>query len=594
MNQSVPAPFPRPRTLDWLGGAASPHAAVRETRDPTLPAEGYRLHVDDEVDLAYADDAGRRYAHQTLGQLRGDPAGLPRCHVEDHPDLGVRGHMLDISRDRVPTRETLSRLVERLAGLRFNHLQLYTEHTFAYRDHEVVWRAASPMTPDDMRWLDDLCDSHGIELAANQNTFGHMERWLAHDAYRHRAETPDGWHRGDRVVGPTALAPTPDNAEFALSLVRELAATVRSRRVNIGCDEVWELGMGRSAAEVERRGRAAVFVEHLRRLAEPLLADGFDVQFWADMVQQAPADAAPLAAAGAIAAVWGYEAPGSLDPDELDLDALPEDVREAARRYFEAGGGAGFGARLAAFAESGLRTWVVPGTSGWNSFVGRHGNARGNVLDAADAALAHGAEGLLVTEWGDNGHQQPPFVTLPALAYAGGTAWCRATNGDLDDGELAAAVDRLLGDGAERIGGALVRLGRLADRLGLRQPNGTQFFYAAVSTGQSWRTERPEPDTHRDTLAEVDGAVEDLAAAAPTAVDGDLLLRETRQAAALARYGLRLLASLHAFDGAPSDAELDAELTALVAEQRECWLARSRPGGLEDSLARLRGRRDGG
>lgn len=51
--------------------------------------------------------------------------------------------MLDISRDRVPTRETLEWLVEVLAALGFNELQLYIEHTFAYSGHKEVWEGSS-------------------------------------------------------------------------------------------------------------------------------------------------------------------------------------------------------------------------------------------------------------------------------------------------------------------------------------------------------------------------------------------------------------------------------------------------------------------
>ena len=55
--------------------------------------------------------------------------------------------MLDISRDKVPTMPTLFALVDRLAEWKINQLQLYIEHTFAYRGHEEVWRNADPMTP---------------------------------------------------------------------------------------------------------------------------------------------------------------------------------------------------------------------------------------------------------------------------------------------------------------------------------------------------------------------------------------------------------------------------------------------------------------
>ena len=87
--------------------------------------------------------------------------------------------MLDVSRNRVPTRTTLARLVEVLDRCRFNQLQLYVEHTFAYAGHEDVWRDASPLTADDLRWLDDRCAEVGIELVANQNCFGHLAPWLA-------------------------------------------------------------------------------------------------------------------------------------------------------------------------------------------------------------------------------------------------------------------------------------------------------------------------------------------------------------------------------------------------------------------------------
>ncbi|MET7620141.1 hypothetical protein [Streptomyces sp. NPDC005408] len=81
------------------------------------------------------------------------------------------------------------------------------EHTFAFRDHREVWRDASPLTADDLCWLDARCAALGIELVPNQNTFGHMERFLAHPAYAHRAENPEGFVRGGVQQPPTTLAP---------------------------------------------------------------------------------------------------------------------------------------------------------------------------------------------------------------------------------------------------------------------------------------------------------------------------------------------------------------------------------------------------
>ena len=99
--------------------------------------------------------------------------------------------MLDISRDKVPTMATLFSLVDLLAELKINQLQLYTEHTFAYRNHPAVWAKASPMTGDEILQLDQYCRERFIELVPNQNSFGHMEQWLKLPQYRDLAEARD-------------------------------------------------------------------------------------------------------------------------------------------------------------------------------------------------------------------------------------------------------------------------------------------------------------------------------------------------------------------------------------------------------------------
>ena len=79
------------------------------------------------------------------------------------PVFERRCYMLDVSRDRVPTLETLAWLIGILGRLRFNELQLYIEHTFTYQGHEVVWRDASAYTPQDTRR--DRCSHRGLTIA---------------------------------------------------------------------------------------------------------------------------------------------------------------------------------------------------------------------------------------------------------------------------------------------------------------------------------------------------------------------------------------------------------------------------------------------
>ncbi len=574
--------LPRPRLLTFGGGEGAPSATAPEVRsDPTLGRDVFTLEIGGgAVRIRHGAGGARRYAEETVRQLRSQSgAMLPPLRIEDAPDFPVRGIMLDVSRDRVPTRETLARLVELMARLRLNHLELYTEHTFAYRGHETVWRDASPLHAEDVRWLDALCRAHDIELSANQNSFGHMGRWLQHAAYRERAEAPDGFRTKLGIsLPPGVLEPTEDNAAFALALCRELLSHHTSRRIHIGCDETFELGRGKSQAQVETRGRGRVYLDHLLRLLRPLQQDGCEVLFWGDILRHHPELVHELPKEGAIACAWHYEAPQS------DV-ALPDDLLALLAEFgIDRAGFAGFSAHVDAFARSGVPYWVCPGTSSWNSLIGRLPNARGNLLDAAEVGLARGASGYLITDWGDNGHMQPPSVSFPPLAYGAAVSWCLAANRELD---LAAALDRFVfEDEAHVLGAALETLGGLYAGTGKVGLNGSPLFTDLLQGGLLGSLGSADAAGTRRVIETLDATREALGRARPGCSDGALIVRELQQAARLARHGAFRIARAAGMP-CPPDPELRRDLGDTIAEQRACWALRARPGGLAESIARL-------
>lgn len=581
---------PEPRRVELLGGPGS-LAEIEWIADPSLPPQGYDLIVRETgATIRHADSLGRRYAQQTVARLAADPMVAAQCII-DHPDVLHRGFMLDISRDRVPTNDTLAWLVEVLAALRYNHLELYMEHTFAYAGHDAVWAGASALTPDDLRWLDGVCDEHGITLVANQNTFGHMERWLRHDAHRAKAECPDGAISpfGGRAIPPATLAPTARNAEFVVALVRELAAHIRSPMVNVGADEPFELGQGVSAPDVADRGRAAVYTEHLNRILQPLIEHGHEVLFWGDVLRRHPDLVAQLPQRGATAVVWNYEAPSAdagllatLGSDLIEMLGLPDDAHR------------GFASHVRSFVETGYPHWVAPGTSTWNSLLGRWTNARENLLDAAIVGRSSGARGYLVADWGDNGHLQPLVVSLLPLAYGAGVAWCAETNAGRD---VTAVVDALAG--VDGLGAVLAELGDVHLLSGVSSFNGSPLFAALDPTRPLPLIGRGTPGSHAATMQVLDGAREELSTPPPgfrsrtwlpsnpgRVQKAHVLRAELLAAVRLARQGAWRLARR---DGVavPDEAALAADLAACIELQRAAWLASSRPGGLEDSLGHL-------
>lgn len=134
--------------------------------------QGYRLIVSpSKISFVAATNQGLFYAFQTFRQLLKEQNPLECVVIEDEPDFENRAFMLDISRDRVPQMETLKKLVDLLSELKYNQLQLYMEHTFAYEAHETVWKDYSPLTHEEVLELDAYCKEHFIELVPNQNCF---------------------------------------------------------------------------------------------------------------------------------------------------------------------------------------------------------------------------------------------------------------------------------------------------------------------------------------------------------------------------------------------------------------------------------------
>lgn len=581
--------FPRPRHAETPAGAAAPtDAAPRVILDDSLPAQGYRLRADaDGVEILHADAAGLRYALDTWDQLRTVPQQQRTAVVvQDHPDIAVRGFMLDVSRDRVPTRRTLLRYLDLAARARLNHLELYIEHTFAWRDHTQVWEAASPLTADDLRWLDEECAARGIDLVPALNCLGHMERWLKHERYAHLAECPDGFTWGGDRRPPATMIPTQEAADLVLGLVEEVMACVRGTVVNIGADEPFELGLGASAGEIAERGRGEVYFEYLERLLVPLTDRGYTVGFWADIFAEHP-ELMGRVPDGAIPIVWQYDAPSLA---AAVIDGADEQLRQHWRdiEFDVEATRHGARGRAAHLIAAGQPFWVAPGISTWQSFTGRLDNAVENLVDVARLARETGSPGYITTQWGDHGMHDPPAVAFLPLLVSGAVAWGLDANADLD---LADVANRFVAqDPTGRTGHALVLAGRATAALDAPLLNASQAFTVLHRAGAIPAHSWPSPaglDAADALLAQSDVA---LRGADPAAPDGEELVAETRHAVAWARLGIDVLrlrpGGLDDLDPATAQVLL-ARLDALRDDLRRTWSARSRPGGLDDSVARF-------
>jgi hypothetical protein len=567
-----------------ITAAAVDGPAIRLACDPALMGrpQSYKLLVEaGGITLTGCDPVGAFYGVCTLCQLvdaqmlapaNGDEVALPGVYILDWPDLPNRGVMFDVCRDRVPTMETLYSLVDLLAGLKVNQLQLYTEHTFAYRGHEIVWQEASPITGEEILLLDAYCRERHVELVPNQNSFGHMHRWLKHDQYRHLAESPDGVeHPFSPHREPFSLCPgDPGSIDLLADLYNQLLPHFSSRQLNVGLDETFELGKGRSKAEAEAKGTGRVYLEFLLKIHKLVRERGHTMQFWSDIIVRDEPDLVAELPHDIIALEWGYEA------------------------------GYPFDKHSALVAASGRSFYVCPGTSSWNTLAGRTDNALGNLRSAAVNGFAHGAIGYLITDWGDNGHLQPLPVSYLGYLAGASFAWNTKSAQTPEALDVPALLDtHIFKDRAGVMGRLAYELGQVYRQAGAELHNSSPLFWLLLLPGPLPERRRGKeglsPDGLEHALDTIDEAIAPLARAQMQRTDAALIRDEYAWVADTLRFAGRLGLERVAIGldrpvselGLTARRRLAADLRPLIDRHRALWLQRSRSGGLADSAARL-------
>ncbi|WP_066628987.1 beta-N-acetylhexosaminidase [Labilibacter marinus] len=540
--------------------------------DSTLThLQQYKLTIDStNITITGKDEAALYYGKQTLLQIikysQETGQATPCLTINDWPDFERRGYMLDISRDKVPTMETLYHIIDLLASWKINEFQLYTEHTFAYQNHKKVWEEASPMTPKEITQIDAYCKAKFIDLVPNQNSFGHMENWLKHDEYLHLAECPTDCDTKWGTRSRHSLNPlNPESFDLMKELYTELLPNFSSEYFNIGCDETVELGNGLSKKTCKKQGVGNVYLDYVKKLNSEANINGKKAQFWGDIILN-HSELISEIPKNMTAMVWGYES------------TYP------------------FQENLPKFKDAGLDFYVCPGTSTWRSEIGRNKDAFINLKQAAVYGSTNKAKGYLNTNWGDWGHWQPLSVCYPAMAVGSAYSWNSESN---PTAKLAPVLSNyIFEDKTDKLSEALLKLGNAYLACDIQEGNANAFHlmlrrYRWTMKGH-YQTKMLTSENLLKAKKEIKLALELLDSSEPKGYKAEVILEELKQAANLAIHGINLgLARLEAENYATENIDsetrkkLAQELEELIINHKKLWVIRNRKGGLQLSSEKL-------
>ncbi|CAK4867084.1 unnamed protein product [Aphanomyces euteiches] len=232
--------------------------------------------------------------------------------------------MLDIGRSKVPKLETLYQLVDMMANLKLNQLQLYMEgFPFAYDSYPDVWKGETPITGEEIIRLDRYCQDRFIDMVPNQNSFGHMAPWLFRTEFNDLAERPGGvdapwgWYEKPFTLNPL----DPGSMNLIKETHDDFLPYFSSKLFNAGCDETFDLGQERSKEICDKLGTGRVYLDFVLKVHEQVKKNGKQMMIWGDIIKHHPELLSEFPK-DILALEWGYdkEAPaGKMGQFVLDL-----------------------------------------------------------------------------------------------------------------------------------------------------------------------------------------------------------------------------------------------------------------------------------
>lgn len=305
--------------------------------------------------------------------------------------------MIDCSRNGVMKPEKVKEFAQIIKNMGYTGLMLYTEDTYEVENEPYFGYMRGGYTMAEMKDMDAYCQSVGIELIPCIQVLahlGHLPRWEDYYLHMDMADV--------LLVGDERVYTLIDN------MLCTISKCYTTRKVHIGMDEAFHLGLGKYLQQNGYRNRSDILVEHLTRVKELTDKYGLQPMMWSDMFFHL--------------ANGSKEAEEKGIPQEV-LDKVPAGVELVYWDYY-AKAKAHYDKNFQAHRQFvNNKTVFAGGVCTWTGYAP---NLR-ITLDAAKAAMEsvreNNIEHVIMTMWGDDGKDCSFYAALPGLFAAAQMAY---------------------------------------------------------------------------------------------------------------------------------------------------------------------------
>lgn len=308
---------------------------------------------------------------------------------EEYPCFETVGIMFDVSRNAVLKPETIKYFLRKMSIMGLNLGMMYTEDTYEIKGRPYFGHLRGRYSFEELKELDDYAFMFGIELCPCIQTLGHLERVLHWPAMQHLKDTEEVLCAGEEQ---TYL--------FIEEMLVSASAPYRSKRIHIGMDEAWDLGLGRYRLKNGFVPGFDIISNHLARVRELVSRHGLNAMMWSDMYfrlasptngyynsNEIPTEVIAKAPADVDLVYWDY-----YHEKEEEYDAMfAKHQLFAAKKVF----------------AGALWTWTGPAPD--------YDKAFRTTIPGLKQSQKWGIKTVLATAWGDNGAESNLLTTILGL-----------------------------------------------------------------------------------------------------------------------------------------------------------------------------------
>ena len=316
------------------------------------------------------------------------------------------GLMHDCSRNGVLNVKTAKKFILVLALFGMNTFMLYTEDVYEIEGEPYFGYLRGRYSKAELKEIVEYASSFGVEVIPCIQTLSHLNQLLRWDEYKEVRES-----------GKTLLVGCEETYVLIEKMIKSLREVFTSRRIHIGMDEAYDLGVPRYANKGEVIDKTKEFLSHLNRVESICEKYNFHPMMWEDMFFKLNEKSDQWYASNN---KISEEVKGLIpNVDLVYWDYYHKEVKHYDHKF-----------KLSLDTEK--KIIFAGGAISWIGFAPNITNSLENSKAGLQSAIKNGINETFVTSWGDNGNECSVFASIPSLAlYSNFNYLSRSNNNEL-------------------------------------------------------------------------------------------------------------------------------------------------------------------